>query len=466
MVGCVNTRPSLYITSNEEGYQCFSKSLLPYMDASMFEELGTVDKWWLTALDHNDDRFGTAILAELKPFLSPSSGQHQQHRATNRAVWPYFDSYQAMVDEVLLAKPLLRQNFFSLVCGLGTSCLLKPFIEAGFDFDAQILDSAWSWKSYISIATTTWNIETLEPLMAAGYRLKWSELQEALAWRDLLEIASSVERVIDQHEKFFMLPILNDSFSETPFGSKVKQAVGSLHAVQLRSREEIDRPIVTEIYRKLVFRGLGSFTLPPYSRTMYLGPEMIYAVFRCILHGRYLYGFGVAELLSLGASLDYVGPEKASKQISALAWSVELGYERIIKVLVEAESKFEDYEASLRQALCRADECLSRSHPRKWPAECFLVEDRRRDKFKRLEWRFNDKHKGTYGVSLDTDRRCVKILEDALQRIQHVRSSNPQENQAPITTVADSASRTYSMSAWRSAQCKSQPLSSFHTSSC
>lgn len=462
----MNTRPTLYITSNEEGYQCFSKNLLPYMDASMFEELGIVDKWWLTALDHNDNRFGRAILAELQPFLSPSSGQHQQHRATNRAVWPYFDSYQTVVDEVLLAKPLFRQNFISLACGLGNSCLLQPFIDAGFDFEAPILYNARSLNSYISTAAGAGNFETLESLMAAGCRLNWYELENALRMANIARTGKNVERVIDQHKTFLASPQpLYDPFTRSPFSSKVKQAVGSLFAIRL-SLSEADRSIITELYRKLVFKGLGSFTLPPYSRTMYLGPEMIYAVFCGNIHESWFHRIGVAELLSLGASLDYVGPEKASKQISVLEWAVELGYERIVKLLVEAESNFEDYEASLRQALCRADECLSRSHPRKWPAECFPVEYRECSEMEGLESKFNSEHEGTYGVSLDTDRRCVKILEDALQRIRHVRSGNPQESQPPTSTVTDSASRTNSMPAWRSAQCKSKPLSSFHTTSC
>lgn len=407
LVGGLESRPTLIIPCSEEGFQFFLNDLLPHMDLSTFMQLCIVDKWWLTVLDYNDSQFGSAIRAELESYSSWFTSCQRSQRACKASVWPFFDSYDSVVTEVLHSRPLQRQNMLVLICAFGNSRLLKPFIDAGYDFDTPLFHSAPSSSSCVSIAATSHNIETLEILASIGCRLCGDELIVALENYTFCTLAEieSMEKIIDLFEGSLwsehLKRVCNFNNRSSPihilwpkersmFADDKEPPFLALLGAPLPPSQERDNSLVIRVYRKLCLKGFGHFTRPPYSRSMYLGPEYVYAALSHmagVLHSPEFSRFWedmVGVLLELRASLDYKGPEKTSEKLSALEWAVELGYHRVIVELLKAEGNSEDLEGSVWQALQRAKACLQRRHPRTWPAQLSNPASERKDRYTEL----------------------------------------------------------------------------------
>lgn len=480
LVGGLESRPTLLIPCSEEGFQFFLTDLLPHMDLSTFMQLCIVDKWWLTVLDYNDSRFGSAIRAELESYSSWFTSCQRSQRACKASVWPFFDSYGSVVTEVLHSRPLQRQNMLVLICAFGNSRLLKPFIDAGYVFNTPLLHLAPSFSSYVSVAASSQNIETLEILTSVGCRLCGDELIVALEDFTFCTLAETerVEKIIDLFEGSLwsehLKRVCNFNNLSSPvhimwpkqrsmFADDKEPPFLALLSAPLPPSQERDNSLVIRVYRKLCMKGVGHFTRPPYSRSMYLGPEIVYAALSHMVGVLQSPGPSrfwedmVGVLLELGASLDYKGPEKASEKLSALEWSVDLGYHRVIVELLKAEGNFEDFGGSVWQALQRAKACLQRRHPRTWPEQLSNPASELKDQYTELtspEIWFYERHEETCGVSIQTDKRCVEILEEALESYKARRFNG----KAPDTE--ESTSNSYDgVSRWTPAYVWREPLS-------
>ncbi|KAF4304565.1 hypothetical protein GTA08_BOTSDO07558 [Botryosphaeria dothidea] len=50
----------MLVPMDDHGYHCMLQHLCPCLESMTFEELRTIDRWWLAALNHEDPKFGAA----------------------------------------------------------------------------------------------------------------------------------------------------------------------------------------------------------------------------------------------------------------------------------------------------------------------------------------------------------------------------------------------------------------------
>lgn len=359
--------PTMLVPPDDMGYRFFMLHVCPCLDSMGFEELDTIDKWWLSALNHEDSRFGAAIQSHL--YHLDESGDH--FPATLRRVMgkDYLD-YNATVDEVLAASHTKRQNFLRMVYACCTAKCLRPFLDASHDPYTSANNDPDDPISLYQVAVQARNFPVIQELKAKSFHLsaqdiiipvypsmtgkaidfeKEQELLNTILLQPPKENESAFSmvycycRVNDAYESFYCR---GNHVYDWKHGRR-----NLLYQSDLRDFSE------KELYK----RGLGSYCHPPYHRWLFLGPELMVAT---ISRGEEL--VAVPRLLYLGASLDYAGPSflPYDDQRTALVWSIDLGRADVVLLMAIAANNFEDYDASLRAGLHRAKMHRDAKHPR------------------------------------------------------------------------------------------------------
>lgn len=350
--------PTMLVPPDDEGYQFFMQHVCPCLDSMEFEELNTIDKWWLSALHHEDSRFGAAIQAHL--YHLDESDEHRPatfRRVTENA----YLNYDITVNEVLAASHTERQNFLCMVYACCTAKCLRPFLDAGHDPNMVPNIDLYPTLSFYQVAVSLRNIPVIQELKAKGLPFSVQGTMEPI----------SIERVGEEidfkkEKDLFNAILLQQPKEHEPAPSLVYYYCFVDHVDHSKYRpndllyQSDLRCFATE---ELYKRGLGSYCHPPYNRWIFLGPELLMATMT-----EYEGHIAVSRLLWLGASLDYAGPSFLAydDQRTALAWSIDLG--RVDKVLLMAiaVNNFKDYDASLRAGLHRARMHLNAKHPRRF----------------------------------------------------------------------------------------------------
>lgn len=380
--------PVICVDSTEKGLEFFKKHVCQYMDPAL-KGLRDADRWWLSALNHSNPGFGKALEAFFRSFRQNSRSMLELYR---RKVCP---DYVDTVQQVRKAPEHSKQNFLVWLCAIGTEATIKPFLDDEFDFN--IIPCLG--RSYISLAATFRNVEVFHALIACGAKVR----------RDMVQYCLHAPAVIQ--DLSFQQEILKNLESET-------EAHDELHPFSI-ARQTIYKMVEFNIDPQCVLiehvlrLGLGCFSHPPFCRSLFLGPE---ALLNVLIRSPNSHDQGTLQvLLSIGASLDFVGPFPGIKSYTALEWAVAMGYVEYTNILLEHFNCYSDFRSSIRKAFNISKQLMDTKHPRPcpfiggselqgWPTQCILGS-------------FEFTYKSSGGVTWETDHQSYKLLKGALVRI-------------------------------------------------
>ena len=386
--------PNLCVDSTPAGFEAYRHYIYEHLDPQSFQELAILDRWWLAALNISDRRFGQVLEAYHSTFRSPSVFQVSKPRypsATDEL------RYCGVVRQVLEAPHTFRQTFLTWLCGMGTAKALKPFINAGFNFRANRHGPPGAaLRSYLCVAAAFRNNEIIEALRAAGTTLDTTLMGYCLPHRlRSMEDVDFVHALISS-----TLPTPKEYTEEFPF-SPIFQCCSTFVNTAFDP--------TNALMNKFLLAGMGSYSHPPFSRQYYLGPELLLAIL--------LPGFGdtraiVIALLQLGASLDYAGPPKTTRPLTALEWAANLGYHEYVLLLCHDNDGYGDRRAALQSALTLTERNMASSHPRQCPitSPCEMTNW----PFDAMRGAFDRKHHAFGGVTLAIDLQCHRLILSTL----------------------------------------------------
>lgn len=348
--------PTMLVPPDDRGYRLFMQHVCPCLESVGFEELDTIDRWWFSALNHEDSRFGAAIQSHL--YHLDESGDH--FPATLRRVTgkDYLD-YNVTVDEILAASHTKRQNFLRMVYACCTAKCLRPFLDAGHDPNTVANNDPDDPISLYQVAVQARNFPVIQELKAKGLQFLVQDTMTPV-------YPSMPGKEIDfEKEQELLNAILFQPQKQNESACSLVYCYCRVHHADDskygRNNILYQSDLMDFSAKELYKRALGSYCHPPYHRRLFLGPELLVAT---ISTGEEL--VAVPRLLYLGASLDYAGPSflPYNDQRTALAWSIDLGRADVVLLMAIAANNFEDYDASLRAGLHRAKMHLNVKHPR------------------------------------------------------------------------------------------------------
>ncbi|OCK81209.1 hypothetical protein K432DRAFT_450727 [Lepidopterella palustris CBS 459.81] len=397
-LGTPRAMPSLCLDCTSVSFEVYRRYICEYLDPQSFQELGMLDRWWLGALNISDPRFGQILEAYHLSFRSPLAFQAFKRRSTSI---PDELEYCAIVRQVLEAPYAVRQTFLTWLCAMGTAKALQPFINAGFDFGVNRhgLPSSlgMSPRSYLCVAAIFRNNEIMEALRVAGTRIDLTLMACCLP-RSLrsIEDVEFVHAIIDG-----TLPTSREYAEDLPFSP--------------------------------VFRWCSTYANSGFDPTNTLINRLLGA------------GFGdtktiVVALLQLGASLDYAGPPKAMRHLTALEWAADLGYLEYVPLLCQGSDSYDDRRTALQSVLALTERNIASSHPR----QCLITSSDKLTNwpFDAMQGAFNRKHHVFGGVPLELDLKCHRLILSALLDLADEYSSTANaEKRAQIQAVNPSLGR-------------------------
>lgn len=164
-VGPFDKKPTVLVPMDDHGYHCMLQHLCPCLESMTFEELRTIDRWWLAALNHEDPKFGAAVRSHLYHWVQDSGSRVARITPVDigRSL-----CYSTVVKEILASSRPQKHNFLTIVCSFGTPKTLQPFLDVGYDLDSVCEGSHPGILSPLQIALEARNFPILEALKARG----------------------------------------------------------------------------------------------------------------------------------------------------------------------------------------------------------------------------------------------------------------------------------------------------------
>lgn len=395
-----SSAPSLCVDSTNTGLEFFKKHICPHLDPQILQSLGDNDRWWLSALNHSNSNFGKVLNACYSSFRQQPDAVDSYLGATL--------GYSEVVRQVTEASLLSRHKFFIWICVMGNESTIKPFLDAGFDFNAIAPGLS---HSFLCLAAAFQNVEVFHTLTTHGLRLKRDQLQYCLKAPKTME------------DLKFQLNILQNISPGPELCDELRpfSVVGMVISKCVNLKIDPQRQFI----QRLLELGLGCYTHPPFRRGLFLGPEVLLNLLlltpfheRCQKH--------LEILITIGASLDFVGPFHSNGPSTALEWAIAMGYVEHIPLLLEHANCYSDFNASLHSACKIAKGFLEEEHPRCCPIK---TEDQLREwPIQAISHVFQYRHKATCGVTWDLDHRSYELIQGALAQL----TGSPAESGVPI----------------------------------
>lgn len=391
--------PRVYAWTAPRQVWSSSRNIFAHTWIQTLQSLADTDRWWLGALNHANSNFGKTLDACYSSFRQQSSAVGPCPSASLK--------YSEVVRQVTEASLISRHKFFIWICVMGTESTIRPFLDAGFDFDAVAPGIP---NSFLCLAAAFQNVEVFHALTAHGLRLKRDQLQYCLNVPKTMEDIKFQQKVL---QNISPGPELFDEFH--PFS-----VIGL--AISKCTNPHIDTQ--RQFIQRLLELGLGCYTHPPFRRGLFPGLEVLLNVLLWTPFGRCQRNLRI--LMTIGASLDFVSPFKSNGPRTALEWAITMGYVEHIPLLLEYANCYSDFHASLHSACKIAKSFLEEEHPRccpikpgdqlqEWPIQA-------------VSHVFQYRHKAFGGVTWDLDHRSYELVQGALAQLR----DSPAETSPPI----------------------------------
>ncbi|KAG4441335.1 hypothetical protein IFR05_003198 [Cadophora sp. M221] len=331
--------PRFCISISRRGLQSFKNYICQHFDPLCCSELSDMDRWWMGALLHSEPSLRTFLSNHFASFRSPGTFP------TLESSIPEGLRYDSIVQEVLSA-PLAKQDAFVMfLCAFGTDQMLNPFIMKGGQEAEHFTSKQFLRAAVISRNCQTYDIlyDALEKSGRLQASLDLDLLTNFLNWDFLGEDSDFID---DLTEEIPPTSIQNDNPSSLLYQYATKLGDESSKYVMGR----------------LVNDGHACFCHPPFTRELYLGPEVL-KISMGSLNEKNIQALEV--LLNRGASVDFVDPERYEPSMTALQAVVHQGNHEALSVVAWRKDCMANPETSLFDALRQAENHFAQKHPRK-----------------------------------------------------------------------------------------------------
>ncbi|MCJ1465856.1 hypothetical protein MMC07_004475 [Pseudocyphellaria aurata] len=416
-----------------DGLEAYKHYICQYLDPFDINDLQQIDRWWFSALIHDDPQFGQRLLRQLGSFYSKGLS------CSNYSC--IFEDYIATVQEVLCASPEERKKFLLWVCSFGTINMLLPFTSTGIDWIDDI-DKNCTLTVFLCNASIAHNRRVFQELLAAGARA------------DNQTLSAFLSRRISADDDFYIDALIDSTLPLLPKDEENPNSNLLAYVDRYKDCDPMDDLNYFEpspyIIQRLLSSGHACFSHPPCGRDFYLGPELLYTVL-CNQFAQ------TQILVRLDPSLDYAGPPGITNRSTAVKWALHLGYPHLLILLTRNIGKMsKDIRSTLLSALDTAQANLEAPHPRPYPASLLLdwpENDIRRTQWangysrnESIEQTFYAQHRSAGGVTYATDLESYILIQHALADMHVDVSSPPSIPQAqPSAIEANALSQIYTL---------------------
>ena len=418
--------PSFYFATEPGAFEIFKQYIGQHIDPFTCKELSITNRWAISALMYIDSRYHNLVRTQLDSFSTPAC-----LRGTPTAgLGPLeeFD-YLRTVGEILNAHRADRIAFMLWASVIGTADMMKVLLTAGIDPN----EANGTCDSYLGLAAFARNYDTFEVLLDAG-----ATVNDESAFLNFVEFGKESE-----DDPRFIKGLLR-STSPRDFNARsgiISPAepwsyLLSYFLVYLRNKRYpplYRRPMIPtslKVAHELIASGFGGYSHPPYHSSLFLGPDVLYAIgCRHLTFLKYL--------INREASLDYIGCGIIMKGFTALQFALELGYFDAVKILLNSSTGFVDRVSALRRALANAESNIFSAHPRRVLAfdtsfydviafhdsirgtslsvSVTKYVDKHRLQLCDIERFWRGYHQNYLGPSYEHDLRCYHLIREALE---------------------------------------------------
>ncbi|KAH7417535.1 hypothetical protein BKA64DRAFT_658145 [Cadophora sp. MPI-SDFR-AT-0126] len=375
--------PTFCTSISQRGVQRFKRHIGQHLDPLCCSDLPEMDRWWIGALLHSEPRLRSSLSEHFASFRSPGAF------TTPESSIPEGLRYENIVQEALATSESKKRAFVMFLCAFGSDLMLEPFIAKTNDKAAYLIS-----RDFLRAAIVSRNGETYDAFRHV--LVESGQLKETL---DLDILTDFVNWGFLGDDDYF----IDDLLQEVPPTSTQNDNPSSLLFQYARTLGDESSRYVMD---SLINCGHACYSHPPYARDHFLGPEVLKLA---MSSGKKQDREALEMLLDLGASLDFVDPDRYEPSLTALDAVVHQADSGALKVILRHIDCMTSPEVSLLGALKQAEDNVARKHPR--PATITVLKTD-------LSHRSYDTC--TSSIHVENDAICCMVLIMALVKLKYL----------------------------------------------
>ncbi|KAK0100294.1 hypothetical protein ONS96_007575 [Cadophora gregata f. sp. sojae] len=330
--------PTFCNSISQRGAKRFKQHIAQHLDPLCCSEISEMDRWWIGALLHSEPSLKSYLSSHFASFRSPGAF------ITPESSLPAGLLYENIVHEVLAAPEPKQRAFVMFLCAFGTDSMLDPFLTK-----ANEAPNNFASRDFLRVAVISRNVQTYDSFC------------DVMDENGLAKEALDLELLMDFVNWDFLGDddcFIDDLLQGIPPTSTQNDNPSSLlYQYALTLGQESSRYAM----KRLLQCGHACYCHPPYARDHFLGPEVLKIAMSSLKEKEIE---ALETLLDLGASVDFVDPDRYKPSLTALEAVIYQGNSDALRVILNRIDCMSQPEVSLLAALKQAEDYVTQKHPR------------------------------------------------------------------------------------------------------